>query len=168
MFISQEAPKEVLSLSFFLSLTYKKVMYLVQKRSRMDLVAAKPACPYKTEWRLIYRARDINDTDVTVYQPDDRNSNGFQWFYTATCDAILINRESLSVRTVAEGSTTVGKIGICPVDNVVHFAKIKICPVDYIILLARLELGDKRTLFWLFRHVYRGFTVGNGVFLATR
>ena len=29
-------------------------------------------------------------------------------------------------------------------------------------------LGDKRTLFGLFRHVYRGFTVGNGVFLATR
>ena len=31
-----------------------------------------------------------------------------------------------------------------------------------------IELGDKRTLFGLFRHVYRGFTVGNGVFLATR
>ena len=31
-----------------------------------------------------------------------------------------------------------------------------------------VELGDKRTLFGLFRHVYRGFTVGNGVFLATR
>ena len=30
------------------------------------------------------------------------------------------------------------------------------------------ELEDKRTLFGLFRHVYRGFTVGNGVFLATR
>ena len=31
-----------------------------------------------------------------------------------------------------------------------------------------LGLGDKRTLFGLFRHVYGGFTVGNGVFLATR
>ena len=30
------------------------------------------------------------------------------------------------------------------------------------------HLGDKRTLFGLFRHVYRGYTVGNGVFLATR
>ena len=29
-------------------------------------------------------------------------------------------------------------------------------------------LGDKRTLFWLFRLVYRGFTVGNGDFLVTR
>ena len=31
-----------------------------------------------------------------------------------------------------------------------------------------IDLGDKRTLFGLFRHVYRGYTVGNGVFLATR
>ena len=30
------------------------------------------------------------------------------------------------------------------------------------------HLGDKRTLFGLFRHVYRRYTVGNGVFLATR
>ena len=29
-------------------------------------------------------------------------------------------------------------------------------------------LGDKHTLFGLFRHVYRSYTVGNGVFLATR
>ena len=28
--------------------------------------------------------------------------------------------------------------------------------------------GDKRALSGLFRYVYRGFTVGNGVFLATR
>ena len=27
-------------------------------------------------------------------------------------------------------------------------------------------LGDKRTLFGLFRHVYHVYTVGNGVFLA--
>ena len=31
-----------------------------------------------------------------------------------------------------------------------------------------IHLGDKRTLFGLFRNLYRGFTVGNGVFLATR
>ena len=29
-------------------------------------------------------------------------------------------------------------------------------------------LGDKRILFGLFRHVNRGYTVGNGVFLTTR
>ena len=28
--------------------------------------------------------------------------------------------------------------------------------------------GDKHTLSGLFRYIYRGFTVGNGVFLATR
>ena len=35
-------------------------------------------------------------------------------------------------------------------------------------VLRSINLGDKRTLFGLFRHVYGGFTVGNGVFLATR
>ncbi|KAK3096705.1 hypothetical protein FSP39_002570 [Pinctada imbricata] len=60
----------------------------------MDLVAAKPACPYTTEWKLIYQARDINDTEVTVYQPDDGTENGLQWFYTATCDRAQIYREN--------------------------------------------------------------------------
>ena len=32
---------------------------------------------------------------------------------------------------------------------------------------AILNLGHKHTLFGLFRHVYRGYTVGNRVFLAT-
>ena len=34
--------------------------------------------------------------------------------------------------------------------------------------LQALYLGDKRTLLGLFRNVYRGFTAGNRVFLATR
>ena len=31
-----------------------------------------------------------------------------------------------------------------------------------------LYLRDKHTLFWLFLQVYRGYTVGNGIFLAVR
>ena len=35
-------------------------------------------------------------------------------------------------------------------------------------LPVQIYLGDKHALFGWFGHVYHGYTVGNGVFLATR
>ncbi|CAH1798843.1 unnamed protein product [Owenia fusiformis] len=45
---------------------------------------AQPVCPSRTEWRLLTRARDINETEVEVFQPR-RGLGGQQWFYTVSC-----------------------------------------------------------------------------------
>ncbi|KAK7503089.1 hypothetical protein BaRGS_00005715, partial [Batillaria attramentaria] len=58
-----------------------------EKRS-FNVRRAEPVCPSHTEWRLLHEARDINDTQVEVFQPSD-GSNGHQWFYTTTCDTQL-------------------------------------------------------------------------------
>ena len=55
-----------------------------QKRSFSHL-SSTPVCPSRTEWRLLRVARDINDTEVEVFQPND-GSDGHQWFYTTTCN----------------------------------------------------------------------------------
>ena len=51
----------------------------------MDI--AQRVCPAITEWRLLDYAKDINDTDVEVYQPDRHGNSGQgkQWFHTVEC-----------------------------------------------------------------------------------
>ncbi|XP_060594897.1 venom nerve growth factor 3-like [Ruditapes philippinarum] len=56
------------------------------KRSIFDIGVAQPICPFTTEWVQIRNARDLNNTEVVVFQPSDDNPNSFQWFYTVTCD----------------------------------------------------------------------------------
>ncbi|XP_052807534.1 venom nerve growth factor 1-like [Mya arenaria] len=52
---------------------------------RFDMGMAQSVCPVKISWELISRARDMNGTEVEVFQPLD-SSDRFQWFYTVTCD----------------------------------------------------------------------------------
>ncbi|KAL5009453.1 hypothetical protein ScPMuIL_011758 [Solemya velum] len=59
-------------------------IYKEAKRS-YQFGTAQPACPYRSSWRRITYAHDINDTLVEVYQPKS-GSEGHQWFYTVTCD----------------------------------------------------------------------------------
>ncbi|XP_050390439.1 neurotrophin-3 isoform X2 [Patella vulgata] len=56
----------------------------IEKRA-FQPVTAQPVCPSRTSWRLLRYARDINDTEVEVYQPSEGN-DGYQWFYTVSCD----------------------------------------------------------------------------------
>ncbi|ESO94809.1 hypothetical protein LOTGIDRAFT_161061 [Lottia gigantea] len=46
---------------------------------------AQSVCPSSTNWRLLRYARDMNDTEVEVFQPTEGNE-GFQWFYTVSCN----------------------------------------------------------------------------------
>ncbi|XP_076445541.1 uncharacterized protein LOC143283252 [Babylonia areolata] len=55
-----------------------------EKRSFTHL-SSSVVCPAHTEWRLLHVARDINNTEVEVFQPRD-GAEGHQWFYTTTCD----------------------------------------------------------------------------------
>ncbi len=55
----------------------------VTKKS-LELDIAQPACPSVSQWRLLFSAKDINETFVEVFQPKF-GSEGQQWFYTVTC-----------------------------------------------------------------------------------
>ncbi|XP_045196164.1 venom nerve growth factor-like [Mercenaria mercenaria] len=68
------------------------------KRSIFDIGVAEPSCPFTTEWVRLYAARDINNTEVVVFQPSDDNSNRFQWFYTVTCDYELLSFENIGTQ----------------------------------------------------------------------
>jgi hypothetical protein len=58
----------------------------IDKRgSLLDVDLARSVCPARTEWRMIHSAKDINDTEVQVYQPDLSTSQAQQWFYTVNC-----------------------------------------------------------------------------------
>ncbi|KAL8588457.1 hypothetical protein ACOMHN_054036 [Nucella lapillus] len=57
--------------------------HLQDKRSFTHLYS-REVCPSRTEWRLLRVARDINNTQVQIFQPHD-GSTGHQWFYTTTC-----------------------------------------------------------------------------------
>ncbi|XP_033740758.1 uncharacterized protein LOC117327740 isoform X2 [Pecten maximus] len=64
---------------------------------------AQPACPYNTDWRLIYQAKDINDSDVEVFQPTGSDISGRQWFYTVTCDTDLLKLENPGCNNCCRG-----------------------------------------------------------------
>ncbi|XP_021362776.1 uncharacterized protein LOC110456391 [Mizuhopecten yessoensis] len=64
---------------------------------------AQPACPYTTDWRLIYEAKDINDSDVEVFQPTGVDISGRQWFYTVTCDTEILKLENPSCNNCCRG-----------------------------------------------------------------
>ncbi|XP_064628847.1 uncharacterized protein LOC135488248 isoform X2 [Lineus longissimus] len=49
-------------------------------------------CPSKTEWRRLFAAKDINDTNVEVWQPR-RGTDGQQWFYTVECNEERLQRQ---------------------------------------------------------------------------
>ncbi|XP_076466150.1 uncharacterized protein LOC143297618 [Babylonia areolata] len=55
-----------------------------QKRSHRRHLYSREVCPSRTEWRLLHVSRDINNTQVQIFQPHD-HSTGHQWFYTTTC-----------------------------------------------------------------------------------
>ncbi|XP_046327608.1 uncharacterized protein LOC124111825 isoform X3 [Haliotis rufescens] len=62
----------------------QKNKYIPQKRTFQNALS-EPVCPSRTEWRLLRSARDINDTEVEIFQPPEGNE-GHQWFYTVTCN----------------------------------------------------------------------------------
>ncbi|XP_061177191.1 venom nerve growth factor-like [Saccostrea echinata] len=86
--------------------------YSFEKRNSVDLLRAQPVCPYKTEWRLIHRAKNINDTEVIVFQPEIE-SDGFQWFYTATCDRAASYLYDSSCPTCCRGIDTTRYVSTC-------------------------------------------------------
>ena len=51
---------------------------------------AHTVCPAQTELRQLFKARDINDTVVEVFQPL-ANPAQQQWFYTVTCTNWMLN-----------------------------------------------------------------------------
>ena len=64
------------------------------EKRRLGLELEEPVCPSVAEWRLLYAAKDINDTAVEVFQPTYASS-GQQWFYTVSCNTrILRNKRS--------------------------------------------------------------------------
>lgn len=46
---------------------------------------AQSSCPAHTEWRILHTAKDLNNTDVQVFQPEVGSGESLQWFYTVTC-----------------------------------------------------------------------------------
>ncbi|KAK2176893.1 hypothetical protein NP493_633g01028 [Ridgeia piscesae] len=60
---------------------------LPDKRGIVD--QSQSVCPSAAEWRQLFTAKDMNDTNVEVFQPDNLASSQLehqQWFYTVTCD----------------------------------------------------------------------------------
>ncbi|XP_074662886.1 uncharacterized protein LOC141915298 [Tubulanus polymorphus] len=60
------------------------------EEERMELNIEYEVCPSRAEWRKLGKAKDINDTDVDVYQPDahEKEQQLSQWFYYVTCNHI--------------------------------------------------------------------------------
>ncbi|KAK2169342.1 hypothetical protein LSH36_11g13068 [Paralvinella palmiformis] len=59
----------------------------IQRLKRtFDSDIAQPVCPSRTSWRLLRHAKDINDTEVEVFQPEHGSNRIKQWFYTVTCN----------------------------------------------------------------------------------
>lgn len=58
---------------------------------------AQSSCPAHTEWRILHSAKDINNTEVQVFQPEVGSDQSIQWFYTVTCknNALRSRRECI-------------------------------------------------------------------------
>ncbi|XP_064594869.1 uncharacterized protein LOC135461622 [Liolophura sinensis] len=69
--------------------TFRSAPVVPEKRTSFPVGIRYPVCPSRNEWRLIYTARDINNTAVELFQPQD-GSEGQQWFYTVSCDQTRI------------------------------------------------------------------------------
>ena len=54
-------------------------------RKRVPSHLAQAVCPSTVIWKRLARARDMNGTDVQVYQPP-HPADGQQWFYVTSCN----------------------------------------------------------------------------------